>query len=132
EFQKKNAEVNFQTVQIGLMYDRKVLYERINQRTDEMIANGLIDEVKWLMENNYDYRKNYSIDTVGVKEVFKYFESEYSYDEMTAMIKQNTRRYAKRQMTWFRKDKRINWINVDEATRDDDIAGKALEIFSAF
>jgi len=130
ELQNENVKVNFRTVQTGLMYDRKILYRRINDRVDEMITNGLIEEVKWLKENNYDYRKNYSIDTVGIKEVYKYLESEYDYDEMISMIKQNTRRYAKRQMTWFRKDMRINWITIDEESDNTVIVNKVLDVFS--
>ncbi len=129
EFQKQNALVNFQTVQVGLLLDRKILYSRINSRVDEMISKGLIEEVKWLKENNFDYRKNYSIDTVGIKEVFKFFESEYDYNEMIRMIKQNTRQYAKRQMTWFGKDNRINWININDESDEDEIINRALKIF---
>ncbi len=116
-------------MQVGLFFERKILYDRINERVDEMVKKGLIEEVRWLQKNNYDYRKNYSVDTVGIKEVFKYFEDEYSYNEMIRILKQNTRRYAKRQLTWFRKDKRINWIDLNENSDDNEIVNKVIEIF---
>ncbi len=121
--------MDFKTVQVGLFFERKILYDRINERVDEMVKKGLIEEVRWLQKNNYDYRKNYSVDTVGIKEVFKYFEDEYSYNEMIRILKQNTRRYAKRQLTWFRKDKRINWIDLNENSDDNEIVNKVIEIF---
>lgn len=130
EFHDENAEINFTSVQIGLMLDRKYLYERINKRVDVMIENGLIDEVSSLMEKGLDYRNCNSLNTVGIKEVFKYFEKEYDYETMVSMIKQNTRRYAKRQMTWFRKDERINWINVNEDSDLKILADEVVKIFN--
>ncbi|MCI0473873.1 MAG: hypothetical protein L0Y76_09865, partial [Ignavibacteria bacterium] len=65
-----------------------------------------------LLAQNYHYTTHKSLNTVGVKEVMKYLENTYTYEEMVRLIKQNSRRYAKRQMTWFRKDKRINWVNI--------------------
>jgi len=129
EFQKEKTEIDFKTVQIGLMFDRKHLYHRINERVDKMLEEGLIEEAKRLRELGYDHTKYYSLNTVGLKEVFKYFDGEYDYDEMVRMIKQNSRRYAKRQLTWFRKDKRINWIDVHEGTDDLEITEKAIDIF---
>jgi|WetSurMetagenome_2_1015567.scaffolds.fasta_scaffold44574_2 tRNA dimethylallyltransferase len=111
DLQKLNVQTDFKAVQFGLMLDRDYLYERINKRVDKMIESGLLDEIKWLKDNGYHYKTHNSLNTVGIKEVFKYFEGEYTYEEMVNMIKQNTRRYAKRQMTWFRKDKRIKWID---------------------
>ena len=130
EFQKEKTEIDFETVQVGLMFERKHLYQRINNRVDEMIKSGLLDEAKYLRDKNYDYKKNYSLDTVGLKEIFKYFDGEYDYEEMIRLIKQNTRRYAKRQMTWFRKDKRINWINVSENSEEMGIVNEALRLFT--
>lgn len=111
ELQKQNIPTDYEVIQFGLHFERENLYERINKRVDEMLKNGLLDEIKNLREKGYHYKTHNSLNTVGIKEVFKYFEGEYTYEEMTNMIKQNTRRYAKRQMTWFRKDSRINWIN---------------------
>lgn len=129
EFHKENTEINFTTVQIGLMLDRKYLYERINKRVDIMIKEGLIDEVKRLENKGLNYRNCNSLNTVGIKEVFKYFEKEYDYETMAGMIKQNTRRYAKRQMTWFRKDERINWIGINE---NSDITSLAFDVVNIF
>ncbi len=111
DLHKKNVQTGFETIQFAITLDRKKLYERINIRVDKMLENGLINEIKWLQENGYHYKTHNSLNTVGIKEVFKYFESEYSYDEMVNYIKQNSRRYAKRQLSWFRRDKRINWID---------------------
>jgi len=128
EFHDEKIEIDFETVQIGLMLDRKYLYNRINQRVEEMISSGLLDEVKNLSANGYDYKTHNSLNTVGIKEVFRYFEGEFNFETMKSLIKQNTRRYAKRQMTWFRKDKRINWIEVDEGSTLDQLADATLKI----
>lgn len=125
ELHKSKSNIGFETVRIGITYERKILYQRINERVDKMIKQGLIEEVIKLKEAGYHYKTNYSLDTVGVKEVFKYLEGEYDSDEMIFFIKQNTRRYAKRQLTWFRKDKSINWI---EASPDDSTAYLAEKI----
>ncbi|MFA5405139.1 MAG: tRNA (adenosine(37)-N6)-dimethylallyltransferase MiaA [Ignavibacteria bacterium] len=111
DLQKHNVESEFEAIQFGLMLDREYLYERINRRVDKMIEDGLLKEIEWLKNNGYHYKTHNSLNTVGIKEVFKYLEGEYDYDEMVNMIKQNTRRYAKRQMTWFRRDERINWVD---------------------
>lgn len=116
DLQKNNVKTNFNIQQYGLMLDRKYLYERINNRVDEMLKAGLIEEVRNLWDMGYTYHSHNSLNTVGVKEVMKYFEGEYTYDEMVEMIKQNTRRYAKRQITWFNKDKRIKWVVVERTT----------------
>jgi len=90
-------------------HDRKQLYNRINLRVDKMIEIGLIKEVKSLMR----FRKLNSLKTVGYKEIFDYLDGYNSLEDTIIKIKQNTRRYAKRQLTWFRKDKNATWINFD-------------------
>lgn len=127
DLQKQNVQTDFEAVQFGLMLDREYLYDRINKRVDKMIEDGLLKEIEWLKNNGYNYKTHNSLNTVGIKEVFKYFESEYSYDEMVIQIKQNSRRYAKRQMTWFRKDSRINWINGNN--KIDIIVNQIIEKF---
>lgn len=127
EWQENKIEVPFETFQIGLNWDRKVLYERINRRTDDMITAGLIDEIQKLKENNFHYKTHNSLNTVGVKEVFDYLDGKISLHEMTELIKMNTRRFAKRQMTWFRKDKNINWIDV---TSEEEIINLPEKILS--
>ena len=129
DFQKEKIDVDFSAVQIGIMFDRKHLYRRINERVDKMLEEGLMEEAKNLRELGFDHNKYYSLNTVGLKEIFKHIEGEYDFDEMVRLIKQNTRRYAKRQLTWFRKDKRINWIEVNERTDDKYIIEKVLDIF---
>ncbi|MBK9334335.1 MAG: tRNA (adenosine(37)-N6)-dimethylallyltransferase MiaA [Ignavibacteria bacterium] len=119
ELQKNNVRINFETVQFGLSPDRKLLYDRINNRVDEMIGLGLIDEVKTLLKSGFHYRKNYSLDTVGIKEVIMHLEGEIDFERMKELIKQNSRRYAKRQMTWFRRDSRINIIETDSRTIEE-------------
>jgi len=100
---------SFRIVKIGLEISREKLTERINRRTDEMIGAGLVDEVKGL----FSYRHLNALNTVGYKEIFCYLDGEWSLEEATEKIKINTRRYAKRQMTWFRKDKTVTWIDPE-------------------
>jgi tRNA dimethylallyltransferase len=123
-------EINFETVQIGLNWDRKKLYKRIEERVDMMIEQGLIEEVKRLRELGYDKNLN-ALQTVGYKEVFDYLDGIISYDRMIYLIKRNSRRYAKRQLTWFRQDKRIIWIDVDERTDFNEIADKVIDIYKS-
>lgn len=130
DLQKNNLKADFEAVQFGLMMDREYLYERINKRVDMMFESGLLREIETLKEKGYHYKAHNSLNTVGVKEVYKYFEAEYSYEEMIYHIKQNSRRFAKRQMTWFRRDERINWIEADNNSNAFEIANKILEIFT--
>jgi tRNA dimethylallyltransferase len=122
-------EINFKTIQIGLNWDRKKLYKRIEERVDKMIKDGLIEEVKKLRELGFDKNLN-SLQTVGYKEVFDYLDGLISYEQMIYLIKRNSRRYAKRQLTWFRQDKRIIWLDVDESTDFEKLADKVIEIFN--
>lgn len=102
-----NKERSFKTITIGLDADRPVIYDRINQRVDIMVANGLCEEAKKLHPN----KALNALNTVGYKELFKYFEKEYTLDFAISEIKKNTRRFAKRQLTWFKKDNAITWFN---------------------
>jgi tRNA dimethylallyltransferase len=122
DLQRTNIKVDFETVQYGLNWDRKKLYERINLRVEEMIRKGLIQEVKELLEKGYHHITHNSLNTVGIKEVIRHLKNEISFDEMLSMIKQNTRRYAKRQLTWFRKDKRIKWMDIESENEIEEIA----------
>jgi tRNA dimethylallyltransferase len=103
----------FKFMQFGLEWKRQQLYDRINRRIDNMITTGLVEEVKDLLTRGYSRRIN-ALNTVGYKEVFDYLEGKVSESEMIELIKRNTRRFAKRQLTWFRADKRIQWISVQE------------------
>jgi tRNA dimethylallyltransferase len=97
---------NFQIIKIGLTMDRNDLYEKINQRVDAMIQSGLIEEAKQL----YQFKTLNALKTVGYSELFDYFDNKISLETAIEKIKTNSRRYAKRQLTWFRKDKSINWF----------------------
>jgi tRNA dimethylallyltransferase len=92
--------------------DRNVLYERINKRVELMIEQGLIEEVTALKQKGCHYKKQNSLNTVGIKEVYDHLAGEISYERMLELIKQNTRRFAKRQMTWFNRDKNIKWVSL--------------------
>jgi len=100
----------FNIIKIGLNTDRTVLYNRINLRVDQMIANGLLEEVKSLTP----FKRYNALNTVGYSEIFDYFDGKLSLEEAIAAIKQNTRRFAKRQLTWFRRDEEINWFEPDQ------------------
>jgi len=104
-----NPEKNrdFKTISIGLNAERSVIYDRINQRVDLMIENGLLDEAKTLLPKKHLNALN----TVGYKELFEYFEGNDCLDFAVSEIKKNTRRFAKRQLTWFRKDDAIKWFD---------------------
>jgi len=101
---------NFRIIKIGLHRDRDDLNRRINYRVETMMLEGLLEEVKALLP----YRNFNALNTVGYKELFDYLDGKYSQDQAVEKIKTNTRRFAKRQMTWFRKDKEINWFHPDE------------------
>ncbi len=118
-------EPYFNALFVGLQWERKVLYERINLRVEAMLATGFLDEVRGLLALGYDDRQK-SLQTVGYKEAFAFLRNEIEYDRMVELMKQNTRRFAKRQLTWFRKDKRIRWFDVREAGEIPGIAEKVL------
>ena len=104
---------NYQPIIIVLNRDREVLYERINKRVDLMMENNLIDEVKHLLDIGYD-KNLISMQGIGYKEIVKYLEGEYSLDEAIEIIKRDSRRYAKRQITWFKRYKERKWFDLDK------------------
>ncbi len=127
QFQKeKHQEPPFEKIIFGLLWDRKKLYERINHRVDQMIEQGLIEEVKEIL-NKFGENVNIALQTVGYKEVIDYLKSKITYNEMIELIKRNTRRYAKRQLTWFRKVRDINWIEINSEEELDKIAKKIIK-----
>lgn len=103
------AKRNFKTITIGLMADRALIYQRINQRVDIMMAEGLLDEVTALL----DYKNLNALNTVGYKELFSYLEGTWDLEFATSEIKKNTRRFAKRQLTWFKRQEDTLWFNFD-------------------
>jgi len=111
-FQKQQEiTADFNPIFVGLTMERSLLYQRINQRVDQMIDQGLVAEVAHLKAMGYS-DDLFSLQTVGYTEVFGYFRGEHNYDEMIELIKQKSRNYSKRQFTWFNKDKRIHWFQL--------------------
>lgn len=104
----------FKPIYIGLNFaDRSLLYEKINIRVDDMVRRGILDEALFFYNANAD-KSETSIQAIGLKEFFPYFKGEISLEESIEKLKQSTRRYAKRQLTWFRRNSEIKWFNVDE------------------
>lgn len=105
----------FRILKVGLQRDRAELYERINRRVTQMMAQGLLQEA----EKVYPYRHKNSLNTVGYKELFAYIDGKCTLDEAVDKIRQNSRHYAKRQLTWFRQDTEIHWFDAGNVTVDD-------------
>lgn len=100
----------FKIVKIGLNRNREELYKRINQRVDDMMAQGLLDEVRAMTP----YREVNALNTVGYKELFDYMDERWSLEEAVERIKGNTRRYARKQLTWYKRDENIRWFHPDQ------------------
>jgi tRNA dimethylallyltransferase len=122
---EKQKTPEFENLIFGLKWERQKLYERINQRVDQMIKAGLIDEVQNILKK-FGKDVNVALQTVGYKEVIEFLNGEISYDDMIELIKRNTRRYAKRQLTWFRKDKNIQWIEIQSEDEFEEIAERII------
>ena len=105
----ERKERPFRIVKIALTRPRDIIYERINKRVDQMIADGLIDEAR----NLYPQRHLNALNTVGYKELFTYFDGTWTFDEAVERMKGNTRRYARKQLTWFKKDPNITWFSPE-------------------
>ena len=101
---------SFNIIKIGLFRERQELYKRINLRVDEMMNEGLLEEVKEV----YPHKKLNSLNTVGYKELINYLDKKWTLPFAIDKIKQNSRNYAKKQMTWFKRDKDISWFHPDE------------------
>ena len=100
----------FDILKIGLRREREELYERINRRVDQMITDGLVEEARKVIA----YRHTNALNTVGYKEIFKYIDGSWTLETSVEKIKQNTRIYSRKQMTWFRRDESIHWFHPDE------------------
>lgn len=103
----KKAERPFRVIKIGLDLPKEILHQRIHQRVDQMMAAGLLNEVKALLP----YRLHNALQTVGYRELFDHLDGNCSLAEAVEQIKTNTRHYAKRQLTWFRKDAAVEWLS---------------------
>lgn len=123
---KRELDIDF--LQFGLNWEREILYENIELRVDKMIEMGLIDEIKSLLDKDYQTNIN-ALNTVGYKEIIEFINGNITLDRAVELIKRNTRRYAKRQMTWFRKDERVKWFDI---TSKDDLPLIADEIYNNF
>ena len=128
--ESKLVESPYDSLIIGLNYnDRQKLYDRINLRVDEMVKNGLVDEAKALWEQS---GMKTAANAIGYKELIPYFENTMSLDECIDKIKQETRRYAKRQLTWFRKNDRIQWIFLDGIDKKNEISEKCEKAIAKY
>ncbi|MCF7803183.1 MAG: tRNA (adenosine(37)-N6)-dimethylallyltransferase MiaA [Candidatus Marinimicrobia bacterium] len=107
---------------IGLKRPRKQLYERINRRVEMMIEDGLVEEVMEILEKGYTGEEN-ALQTVGYQEIIEYLRDEISMEEAVSEIQKNSRRYAKRQMTWFRNQHEVTWFDLDEYDPQDEAVG---------
>ena len=120
-----SVESPYLPIKLGLKAAyREYLYQRINKRVDLMVENGLLDEAKIILKKNLSSTASKAI---GYKEFIPYFEKQMSLEECKETLKRETRRYAKRQLTWFKKDKEIYWLNIDELSNKE-IINKAVEI----
>jgi tRNA dimethylallyltransferase len=107
---KRDVQIQFH--QYGLEWDRDKLYKNIENRVDEMFEEGLVEEVKSVLAKGYSKDLN-ALNTVGYKEIISFLEGEITLKRASELIKRNTRRFAKRQLTWFKRDERIKWIKID-------------------
>ena len=130
---EREKDILFNPIFVGLNWERDKLYSRIDIRVEEMLENGFLLEVKNLLEKGFD-DKLQSMQSVGYKEMLLYLKNpkeivsqKLSYDEAVNEMKKNTRRFAKRQLTWFRKESRTNWINISDETEFENISKKVVE-----
>jgi tRNA dimethylallyltransferase len=118
---ERMPELPYETMMFGLRIERSALHGRIGRRVDAMIEAGLVDEVRALLAGGADPGWT-SLNTVGYKEIIGYLTGSASLDDSIEAIKRSTRQYAKRQMTWFRKETRVRWIDVEETMAEEEIA----------
>jgi tRNA dimethylallyltransferase len=122
EFQShKKKERDFSIIKMGLVLPKEKLHQNIHQRIDDMLNNGLLDEVK----NLISFKNLNALQTVGYKELFDHLEGKISLAQASEQIKTNTRQYAKRQMTWFKKDREVDWYNPSDINAVEDIIKKS-------
>lgn len=124
--QEYNRQSELEFLQFGLNWEREVLYDRINTRVEKMIELGLVKETESVLNLGYNKNLN-SLNTVGYKEIISYLNNEITLDRAVELIKRNTRHYAKRQLTWFRKDERIKWLIVESETDFAKLADEILK-----
>lgn len=111
--ENKESQPTIDAIKIGLTMDRGLLYQRINQRVDKMLEAGLVEEVEHLLKMGYNPLSN-ALQAIGYKEIIAYLEGRYSLEESIELVKQGSRRYAKRQLTWFRRQEDIKWFDATD------------------
>ncbi len=122
----KNEESPYSAIKLGLNFeDRQKLYDRINERVDLMVEAGLVSEAKRVFNSELSFT---SVKAIGYKELFPYLKGELPLEECIEKLKQETRRYAKRQITWFKRDKEINWLYPDKADSFEQLFEQAVQI----
>jgi len=126
---RRSREVpsKYKFVLIGLNMDRSLLYDRIDRRVDKMFENGLVQEVEKLVEMGYD-KNTIAMQAIGYKEVLAYLRKEITFDEAVYIIKRDSRHYAKRQITWFKRLEKVNWIDVYERDNSQILLKKSKKI----
>lgn len=122
---KKTNLTSYQPKIFGLLWERSQLYQRINQRVDKMWNEGTLDELKKVLKKGYP-KNSPGLEGLGYKHLLKHLDGKIKLEEAIASWKRDTRHYAKRQMTWFKKDKRIHWIKVNEPFNPKKVAQKIL------
>lgn len=122
---ERQKESPYQFIYLVLTCKRELLYQRINQRVDQMISNGLVDEVKRLLENGYG-KELVSMQGLGYKEIIPYLENKISLEEAVYCMKRDTRHFAKRQLTWFRREKEVTMLSKDEFDTTDQLVQEIL------
>lgn len=127
--QQKRVAADFPFVQFGLHWPREKLYQRIEQRVDDMIRQGLERETRALLAGGVNPKAN-ALQSVGYREMIQYIRGELAFAEMVDKIKQHTRNFAKRQLTWFRRDARIYWVEAHSEEELDGAAHQMLEIIT--
>ena len=124
----KSEPSPYKAIKIGLNFtDREKLYDRINKRVDSMLEQGLLEEATQVLKNKLSFT---SVKAIGYKELAPYILGEASFDECVEKLKRETRRYAKRQITWFKRDSEINWLYVDEYNSYDELYNAAAAIIN--
>lgn len=126
----KTQEVPYDYVMIGLKWPREILYDRINRRIDLMIETGLIEEAQMLLDRGYKWNLT-ALKAIGYKELRPYLQGETSLEEAVTILKRDSRHYAKRQMTWFRKDERIHWIEMSEDKKLEMLLEECLTVIAS-
>lgn len=123
--QTRGLSSEYDIVIIGLRHERSALYDRINERVDKMFRDGAVKEVRSLKRKKISQTAR---SILGYKEILGYLDGKYNLPEAARLLKRNTRRFAKRQLTWFRKDSRIVWVDVGEGDSKKEIVDKILEV----